>query len=369
VVHESTRAFFDDRVFGASCTVFPDELVAHPRAADIKTVPALGTLRLDDPTNPVEVYAINSGHADDMVIAYLPNQRALFNSDLYIPLPDELRRASLVPYFTAKDFRDLAAGIQHHGLTPAVIVGGHGGATSIDVFNADHEGFRETIPTGATEITSVGQKVHHQEQVLDHMETEHYTEQVPDGYRSESYTEQVSCGQDCTTTPKSCHEECTSKKNGFASCKQVCSGGGRSCKTRYCSESRTRQVPKTRTEYRTRQVPRYRSEPRYAEAFHYKTWDWAADRTVRAAGVEATGVHWPDSGARTTGLPAGEQEREQRHARYTITLHYHGDETVRFAVPTPEALAPFTTHSQHVVRRVSKAVFVDGAPITPLTGP
>ena len=73
-----------------------------------------------------------------MVIAYLPNQRALFNSDLYIPLPDELRRAGLVPYFTAKDFRDLAAGIQHHGLTPAVIVeGGHGGVTSIDVFNAD----------------------------------------------------------------------------------------------------------------------------------------------------------------------------------------------------------------------------------------
>ena len=137
VVHESTRAFFDDRVFGASCIVFPDELAAHPRAADIKTVPALGTLRLDDPTNPVEVYAINSGHADDMVIAYLPNQRALFNSDLYIPLPDELRRAGLVPYFTAKDFRDLAAGIQHHGLTPAVIVGGHGGVTSIDVFNAD----------------------------------------------------------------------------------------------------------------------------------------------------------------------------------------------------------------------------------------
>lgn len=137
VVHESTKAFFDDRVFGASCTVFPDDLAAHPRAASIKTVPALGTLRLDDPTNPIEVYPIASSHADDMVVAYLPNQGILFNSDLYIPLTDDLKQSGFTPYFTAKDFRDLADGIQHHGLSPAVIVGGHGGVSPMTVFNAD----------------------------------------------------------------------------------------------------------------------------------------------------------------------------------------------------------------------------------------
>ena len=234
--------------------------------------------------------------------------------------------------------------------------------------NHEHQGFRESIPADATEITSVGQQVHHQEQVLDHMETEHYTEQVPDGFRTEHYTAHVSCGQDCRSTPKSCREECTSKKNGFASCKQVCSGGGQSCTTRYCDESRTRQVAQTRTESRTRQVPRYRSEPRYAEAFHYKAWDWRADRTVRASGTAATGVHWPDNGARTTGLPTGEQEREQRHASYTVTLRYHGDQTVRFAAATPEALARFGAGT-HTVRRVRDALFVDGAPITPLATP
>jgi len=137
VLQESTQAFFDDRVFGASCTVLPDELAAHPRAASIRTVPALGSVRLDDPTNPIEIYAIDSEHASDMVVAYLPRQGALFNSDLYIPLPDELRQLGLVPFFTPKDFRELAAGIAHHGLTPALIVGGHGGVAPIDVFKAD----------------------------------------------------------------------------------------------------------------------------------------------------------------------------------------------------------------------------------------
>jgi hypothetical protein len=231
--------------------------------------------------------------------------------------------------------------------------------------NHDHEGFQEQIPGGATEVTSVGQKLHHNEQVLDHMETEHYTERVPDGYSTEHYTEQVSCGQDCTETPKSCHQECTSKKNGFASCKQVCSGGGRNCTTKYCSESRTRQVARTRTEDRTREVPRYRSEPRYAEAFKYKAWDWVNDRTVHAEGTESTGVHWPDNGARTTGLADGEVERETRHATYAVTLKYDG-KTVRFAVPTETALAPFATNSKHPVRRVEQALFVDNAPIKPI---
>ena len=198
------------------------------------------------------------------------------------------------------------------------------------------------------------------------MDTEHYTEQVPDGYRTESYSEQVSCGQNCTDTPKSCHQVCTSKKNGFASCHQECSGGGRSCTTKYCSESRTRQVPRTRTEDRTRQVPRYRSEPRYAEAFSYKAWDWKTDRTVHAEGTDATGLHWPDNGAKTVGLLEGDKERETRKGTYSVTLLFHGDEKIHFAVATPEALAPFALKTKHDVRRKEKQLFVDNVLVTPL---
>ncbi len=233
----------------------------------------------------------------------------------------------------------------------------------------EKEGFRENIPKDAFETKGIGKRVHHHEQVLDGYDTQRYSVEVPDGTRTESYTARVACGEDCTETPRTCREKCTSNQNGFATCREVCSGGGRRCKTRYCSEARTRQVPKTRTEWRTRQVPRYRQEPRHAEAFRWKVWEWAPERQVRAEGVEAAGLRWPDGGARASGLPKGEQERERRRARYTVTLRYDDDDDVTFQVATPEELARFAVGTTHPLHREAGKMTVHGAPIVPLAGP
>ncbi|MEO8705392.1 MAG: hypothetical protein ABI867_35450 [Kofleriaceae bacterium] len=228
----------------------------------------------------------------------------------------------------------------------------------------DREGFKETIPAAALEVTSVGQKVHHHDQVLDHYETEHYTVQVPDGYRTESYSARESCGQDCTTKPQSCRQSCTSKKNGFASCRNVCSGGGRSCTTRYCNVSKTRQVPRTRSEGRTRQVAKYRQEPRYAEAFAYKLWQWAPERSDKVDGTSAS-LTWP-MGARLVGLPTGEQEREVRSAKYIVKLQYDDDASVKFEVLSAEQFVKFAPGTSHEVHREPDVILVDGAPIKPI---
>jgi hypothetical protein len=136
--------------------------------------------------------------------------------------------------------------------------------------NHDHEGFKENIPGGATDIVSVGDKLHHQEQVFDHMGTESYTVDVPDGYRTETYTDSSDCEQSCTTSAPICHEDCASSGNGFASCHQVCTGGSTSCAPKPgCGTTHTRQIAQTRSETSTREVPVYRNEPRYAEGFHY----------------------------------------------------------------------------------------------------
>ena len=111
------------------------------------------------------------------------------------------------------------------------------------------------------------------------METETYFETVPDGFDTEQYTEQVPCGQDCTTTPETCTEHCTSDDNGFATCSQSCSGGGQSCTPRTCTETRTRQVPRTRQEARTREVRRYRAEPRTAE-WGLDGENWLSDKVI-----------------------------------------------------------------------------------------
>lgn len=225
-----------------------------------------------------------------------------------------------------------------------------------------HEGFKENIPGGAMEVTSLGKRVHHHEQVPDGFRTEHYTVQVPDGYRTETYTAQESCGQDCTTSPRSCSQKCTSKKNGFASCSTSCTGGTRSCRTKYCSRTKTRQVAKTRSEGRTRQVPKFRSEPRYAEAFSWRVWEWAHERTVSERGTDVAHLKWPAGAQKLTG---GEQEREKRKSKYVVTLLY-GDDTLKFEVTDTVRLASFANGSDHAIHKEQDVWSVDGVPVTPL---
>ncbi len=217
-----------------------------------------------------------------------------------------------------------------------------------------NEGFAETRPASAVDVASLGPRVHHHEDVFDHYETVHYTEEERDGYRSESYTEQESCGQTCTSRPKSCHESCKSNKNGFATCKTTCSGGGQSCSTKYCSRTRTRQVPKYRTVNKTRQEARTRSEPRYAEAFRWREWAWRFDRVVKASG-RTTQVRWPTEAEVRQGakLLPGEQERSTKEATYEVSLATTTEpesHTYTRPVATGAEFAGFAVGSLHVVR-------------------
>lgn len=194
----------------------------------------------------------------------------------------------------------------------------------------EESGFAEDRPADAFEVASLGQAHHHDEQVLDHYETEHYTEQVP-FQDTETYTDQERCGEDCTAIPETCHEVCTPDENGFASCHDECSGGGQSCSPRYCSVTRTRQVTRYRDEPRTRQVPRYRSEPRFAERFRWRAWRWGHERDVTVEGTGDEAPRWPEEARLTPPAPLaeGERERTTREEIYTVTLRVDArDETL-----------------------------------------
>ncbi|HVH47989.1 MAG TPA: hypothetical protein VM925_36895 [Labilithrix sp.] len=209
---------------------------------------------------------------------------------------------------------------------------------------APHEAFTTDIPEGAVEVRAAGQHLHHHEDVFDHDETEYDNVEVPDGYRTETYSDRVACGEDCTTSTRSCRQVCSgskrtcrqvckNNKNGFASCREECSGSGetcreqctggdRKCTTKYCNQTKTRQIPKTRTERRPRIVKKYRSEPRYASWSAFKTWEWVALRTAEGAGDDVS-PRWPDAGT----IPAiailgdaGPKPGTQREVR-TQTMH------------------------------------------------
>ncbi|MGE0784884.1 MAG: hypothetical protein AB7S26_04285 [Sandaracinaceae bacterium] len=227
----------------------------------------------------------------------------------------------------------------------------------------DEEGFVETRPSDALEIRSLGQAHHHDEQVLDHYETEHYTEQVP--YQdTETYTDQEQCGEDCTSLPESCHEECTSDNNGFASCHDVCTGGGQSCSPRYCSVTRTRSVTRYRTEPRTREVPRYRSEPRYAERFAWRAWRWRPARDVPVRGGLSSPPRWPNDAELTPPEPLGEgeQERSQREEQYRVSLVSTDGRRTLLQPPTEAEFTRITAHEHWYVAAADPTHLVKPAP-------
>lgn len=116
IVGAAARPFLGE-AFRAARTIEPDELAAAPRAAAFDTVARGGELVLADSTRPVQVFAIESTHAADMLIAYVPGAQVVFVSDIYSP------------GFPPNPFgaRELRNAVVARGLSVTTIAGGHGG--------------------------------------------------------------------------------------------------------------------------------------------------------------------------------------------------------------------------------------------------
>lgn len=222
-----------------------------------------------------------------------------------------------------------------------------------------HEGFKEARPADAVDVKYVGRRHHHDEQVSDGYETVYYTERVRDGYDTETYEEEERCGEDCTDTPESCRESCTSNGNGFATCSTTCSGGGRSCTPRYCSVTHERKVPRYVDKRRSRKEPRFRTVSRDAEWYTWNEWEWTYDRTVKASGTTHK-THWPkDSELRPANkLLEGEQERSERVTVYRVVFQGVGLEPVTYDPATLEEFKNFTPGSLHTLQKEDGKVSV-----------
>lgn len=183
------------------------------------------------------------------------------------------------------------------------------------------EGFEEARPADAFDVKKAGQRAHHDERVPDGFSTETYTENEPDGSSTETYTTQEPCGETCVDLPQSCTNQCTPGNNGFATCKQVCKGGGRSCTPKQCTVTKTRQVPRTKAVTKTRQIPRFKEVPVMRDWYTWSVWGWAPQRTIKATGTTPE-VAWPPDSevALGKGLGKGEKERENRRGFYTLRL-------------------------------------------------
>ncbi len=96
--------FFHKDVFRARSSISPDALAKDPRPAKIRRV--RDSRSLSDASRPIDIYRVESSHADDMLVVHLPEQRLLLTSDIFSPggfnvaqwlieLDGELRRLDL----------------------------------------------------------------------------------------------------------------------------------------------------------------------------------------------------------------------------------------------------------------------------------
>jgi hypothetical protein len=217
------------------------------------------------------------------------------------------------------------------------------------------EGFAEKRPSDAFDVKVVERRFHHNEQVCAREGTETYTESVPDGTRSESYTERVQCGESCTSSSSSCSERCTSNRNGFATCRTVCSGGGRSCTPKYCDERRTREVPKFRNETRTRTVCKeHRQEPRDAEWLAWSYRGWRQEKQLRLSGDDSA-PRWPTAEETKIDAPAAETSAA-RHGTYRVVLVTDAGERFVQAPKTEAAFRELPLGGRHRLHLRNNAI-------------
>lgn len=202
------------------------------------------------------------------------------------------------------------------------------------------EGF--DVPAEATQVKDLDQRLHHYETVPDGYDTQTWTEQVVDGYDTQSYTTTEACGQTCTPRPQNCSPVCTPNKNGFATCKNVCTGGGQSCVTKTCTVNKTKQVPRYKSVTKSKQVPRFRKEPRYAMYHSWQAMAWREIRRIKKDGVDDPA--WPTD----QEIALDKDERTAKLESYVVNLAYDGKQLVY--VPTADTFATFALNSKHRVR-------------------
>jgi glyoxylase-like metal-dependent hydrolase (beta-lactamase superfamily II) len=131
IMGAASVGFFRREVFRASSTIEPDALESSSAYARILPVGQDGSRTLNDPERPIVTYHIRSGHADDLLVTYLPEQKILFVADVYSPG---------LPFFNIEENRELHSELVRLGLDIGLIAGAHGATASWAEFEAQIAG-------------------------------------------------------------------------------------------------------------------------------------------------------------------------------------------------------------------------------------
>lgn len=124
LVPAATTAFFE-KIFSARSSIEPDRLAKNPVTARVVGVPETNPFVLADATHPIRLLPVTNSHVRDMLMAHLPNDGLLFESDLLDAGQPFFLGAAMKTWAT--ELRDALVANQ---LTSALIVAGHGGTAT-----------------------------------------------------------------------------------------------------------------------------------------------------------------------------------------------------------------------------------------------
>ena len=103
ISHEMNRRFYEQTVLKNPHTLAPDALARNPRPANFIWVD--DKFVLTDGTRSLEIYHVPNGHAANLLMSYLPQERLLMITDIFNdfgePRPNDPPAGIVTPYYAA----------------------------------------------------------------------------------------------------------------------------------------------------------------------------------------------------------------------------------------------------------------------------
>jgi hypothetical protein len=127
----SPDKLFFEKVFTAPNTVIIDELQKHRKPGTI--IEVAGQMNLRDDTEEIRLYNIANPHAEGMLIGYMARSDLLWVTDMYSPARDGPKSPGGVNLYDT---------LQHLGIKPSRLAGGHGASASFAEFERGNTGGR-----------------------------------------------------------------------------------------------------------------------------------------------------------------------------------------------------------------------------------
>ena len=103
------RKFYEDVVLKAPHTLDPDVLTKSPKAAHFIYMKDKDKYVITDGARSMEIYHVYNGHANNLLMSYLPKEKLLMITDIFndfgMPRPNDPTPGLVSPYYAALDTR------------------------------------------------------------------------------------------------------------------------------------------------------------------------------------------------------------------------------------------------------------------------